>query len=113
MYIDDRKKDMIISGGENIYPAELEEILNDSSFFSEVTVVGIKDEQWGEIPIVLGVSASNEKPSDSEIFRLFNTRVAKFKHPKRLIWMTALPRNAMGKVLKHELKAILKRDFDC
>jgi fatty-acyl-CoA synthase len=113
VYIDDRKKDMIISGGENIYPAELEEILNDSSFFSEVTVVGINDEQWGEIPIVLGVSASAEKPSDSEIFRLFNNRVAKFKHPKRLIWMTALPRNAMGKVLKHELKAILKRDFDC
>jgi fatty-acyl-CoA synthase len=113
VYIDDRKKDMIISGGENIYPAELEEILNDSSFFSEVTVVGIKDEQWGEIPIVLGVSASDEKPSDGTIFELFNTRVAKFKHPKRLIWMAELPRNAMGKVLKHELKAILKRDFDC
>jgi fatty-acyl-CoA synthase len=113
VYIDDRKKDMIISGGENIYPAELEEILNDSSFFSEVTVVGIEDEEWGETPIVLGVSASARKPSDSTIFELFDARVAKFKHPRRLIWMTELPRNAMGKVLKHELKAILKRDFDC
>ena len=106
VHIDDRKKDVVISGGENVYPAELENVLGDLRGLSEFTVVGRADERWGEVPVVVAVP-SGSPPSDEEILASFTGRLARFKHPKAVIWVDALPRNAMGKVLKHEVRELI------
>ena len=107
IYIDDRKKDVVISGGENIYPAELENVLADSELFLEATVVGQADQQWGEIPVIVGVAAQSAPPEDQTVLKLFEGRLARFKHPRKVIWVETLPRNAMGKVLKHEVRDLI------
>ena len=107
IYIDDRKKDVVISGGENIYPAELENILAESPLFAESTVVGMPDDRWGEIPVVVAVAAGDTQPSSADVLDLFAGRLATFKHPKRVVWVEALPRNVMGKILKHEVRELL------
>ena len=109
IYIDDRKKDLVISGGENIYPAELENVLAESSLFLEATVVGAPDSRWGEIPVVVAVAAEANQNSEA-VLELFHGRVAPFKYPKRVVWTDQLPRNVMGKVLKHEVRALIARD---
>jgi fatty-acyl-CoA synthase len=108
IYIDDRKKDMIISGGENIYPAELENILAECPDLVEAAVVGREHEKWGEVPVVFAVAKASNTIAKSGILELFEDRLAHYKHPKDVIFLEALPRNAMGKILKHELRAQLK-----
>jgi len=107
IYIDDRKNDVVISGGENIYPAELENVLAESDIFLEATVVGRPDQRWGEVPIVVGVAAADIPPDDQAVLELFAGRLASFKHPKQVIWVDELPRNVMGKVLKHEVRDLI------
>jgi len=109
IYIDDRKKDMIISGGENIYPAELEKILGSSPLLLEAGVVGRDDERWGEVPVAVVVRAPNEMVSTDDVFAMFDGSLARYKHPKDVVFVDALPRNAMGKILKDQLR-ILVRD---
>lgn len=109
MFIDDRKNDVIISGGENIYPAELENVLGDNPTLAESTVIGRADPRWGEVPIVIAVSAPGCSPDSEGVLASFADRLARFKHPKDVIWVDSLPRNAMGKVLKHEVRAQLGR----
>jgi len=97
-----RSKDVIISGGENIYPAELENILADCPAIAEAAVIGVEDPKWGEAACACVV---RRKPIDAEaVLALFHDRLAKFKHPRRIAFVDRLPRNAMGKVQKHELK---------
>ena len=102
-----RSKDVIISGGENIYPAELENVLADCAAVAEAAVIGIEDPKWGEAACacVVRKSAIDEK----EILALFQERLAKFKHPRRVVFLDSLPKNAMGKVQKFELKQIIDR----
>ena len=102
-----RSKDVIISGGENIYPAELENVLADCAAVAEAAVIGIEDPKWGEAACacVVRKSAIDEK----EILALFQERLAKFKHPRRVVFVDSLPKNAMGKVQKFELKQIIDR----
>ncbi|MDP7067398.1 MAG: AMP-binding protein, partial [Acidimicrobiales bacterium] len=107
IYVDDRKKDVVISGGENIYPAELENVLAESPLFLESTVIGLPDAQWGEIPVVVAVAAEETPPDDDAVLDLFDNRVARFKHPRKVVWVDALPRNVMGKVLKHEVRKLV------
>ena len=102
-WIDDRKKDVVISGGENIYPAELEAVLADCAGIVEATVVGRPDPRWGEVPVAVVVSAMAE----AEILQLFEGRLARYKHPRAVMFAERLPRNVMGKVLKHEVRAWL------
>jgi len=102
-HIDDRKKDVVISGGENIYPAELENVLGDIAGLVESTVVGRADDRWGEVPVVVAVR-SDASVTDDDVLRAFGGRLARFKHPKAVIWVDSLPRNVMGKVLKHEVR---------
>jgi fatty-acyl-CoA synthase len=109
IYIDDRKKDMIISGGENIYPAELEKILALSPLLLEAGVVGRDDERWGEVPVAVVVRAANERVSVDDVLALFDGSLARYKHPKDVVFVDALPRNAMGKIVKDQLR-ILVRD---
>ena len=98
-----RSKEVIISGGENIHPAELENVLADCPDIAEAAVVGVEDPKWGEAACACVVSRLPEK----EILDLFESRLARYKHPRRIVYFDALPRNAMGKVLKSELRAAL------
>ena len=109
IYIDDRKKDVVISGGENIYPAELENVLAECALLSESTVVGVTDSRWGEIPVVVAVAAEGFEQNSEAILQLFDGQIAGFKHPKRVIWTDQLPRNVMGKVLKHEVRDLITK----
>ena len=82
-------------------------MLADSELFLEATVVGQADQQWGEIPVIVGVAAQSAPPEDQTVLKLFEGRLARFKHPRKVIWVETLPRNAMGKVLKHEVRDLI------
>ena len=110
LYVDDRKKDVVISGGENIYPAELENVLADCPDLAEFAVVGRPDPRWGEIPVACVVLRPEVQLDTTDILALFEGRIARFKHPRAVVFMDALPRNVMGKVLKFELREFLKRE---
>ena len=103
VWVVDRKKDMIISGGENIYCAEVENVLASHPEIVEVAVIGRPHEKWGEVPIaVAAVTQSNLHLEDLDEF--LGERLARYKHPKGLEIVDALPRNPAGKVLKTELR---------
>ena len=104
VWVVDRKKDMIISGGENIYCAEVENVLAAHPAIIEVAVIGRPDNRWGEVPIaVAAVAESGLDVADLDEF--LTERLARYKHPKGLEIVDALPRNPAGKVLKTELRA--------
>jgi fatty-acyl-CoA synthase len=104
VWVVDRKKDMIISGGENIYCAEVENVLAGHPAIIEVAVIGRPHEKWGEVPIaVAAVSQDGLRLGDLDEF--LTERLARYKHPKGLEIVDALPRNPAGKVLKTELRA--------
>jgi fatty-acyl-CoA synthase len=103
VWVVDRKKDMIISGGENIYCAEVENVLAGHPAIVEVAVIGRQHDRWGEVPVaVVAVSEPNLRLADLDDF--LNERLARYKHPKGLEIVDALPRNPAGKVLKTELR---------
>jgi fatty-acyl-CoA synthase len=103
VWVVDRKKDMIISGGENIYCAEVENVLAAHPAIIEVAVIGRAHEKWGEVPIaVAAVAQANLRLEDLDEF--LSERLARYKHPKGLEIVDALPRNPAGKVLKTELR---------
>ena len=104
-YVDERKKDVVISGGENIYPAELENILADCTDLLEAAVIGRPDERWGEIPVACVVRRPGSYIQSADILELFEGRLARFKHPRGVIFLENLPRNTMGKVEKFTLRA--------
>jgi fatty-acyl-CoA synthase len=104
IWVVDRKKDMIISGGENIYCAEVENALAAHPAIAEVAVIGRAHEKWGEVPVaVAAVTEQGLTLADLEGF--LTERLARYKHPKALEVVDALPRNPAGKVLKTELRA--------
>ena len=108
VFINDRKKDVVISGGENIYPAELEQVISRIPGIVESAVVGIADERWGDIPVAVVIVDRETGPSATEILAAFVGQLARFKHPKAVGFTKALPHNAMGKVLKHELRTAIE-----
>ncbi len=99
-----RSKDVIISGGENIYPAELENVLADCASIAEAAVIGMDDPKWGEAACACIVRRQGSEIDETEVLNLFNNRLAKFKHPRRVVFLDSLPKNTMGKVQKFELK---------
>ena len=103
-YVDDRKKDIIISGGENIYPAELENVLADMSELAEYAVVGRPDPKWGESPVACVAFKPGMRLTEAELLSRFDERLARYKHPRQMIVFETLPRNAMGKVKKFQLR---------
>jgi fatty-acyl-CoA synthase len=107
LYVDERKKDVIISGGENIYPAELEAVLAQCEAIAEAAVVARADEQWGEIPVATVVLHEAGAMDREAVLALFDSRIARFKHPKDVLFLEALPRNVMGKVQKYLLREIV------
>ncbi len=104
VWVVDRKKDMIISGGENIYCAEVENALAAHPGIVEVAVIGRADEKWGEVPIAVAAVAQ-EQLRLQDLDEFLTERLARYKHPKDLEIVDALPRNPAGKVLKTELRA--------
>ncbi len=107
--ISGRQADLIISGGENIYPAELEMILNEHPEIVEAAVVGAADDRWGEVPVAVIVKASGSELDQEAVLGLFGERLARFKWPKRVMMVDGLPRNAMGKVQGFELRQLIAR----
>jgi fatty-acyl-CoA synthase len=107
VWVVDRKKDMIISGGENIYCAEVENVLAGHPSISEVAVIGRRHEKWGEVPVAI-IAMAALAPSGivlSDLDDFLKERLARYKHPKALEIVDALPRNPAGKVLKTELRS--------
>ena len=98
----DRSKDMIISGGSNIYPREVEEVLLTHGKVSEVSVIGRADPEWGEVVVAYVVGGA----SAAELDALCLSRIARFKRPKDYVFVSALPKNNYGKILKTELRAL-------
>ena len=103
LYIRDRMKDMIISGGENIYPAEVEGVMIGIPGVSEVAVIGLSDEKWGEIVCAI-VVADQGGVSEEQIVEFCGGRLARYKLPKKVIFAEEIPRNPSGKVLKRVLR---------
>ncbi|HEY2312881.1 MAG TPA: AMP-binding protein [Streptosporangiaceae bacterium] len=110
LYILDRAKDMIISGGENIYPAEVEAVLAQHPAVADVAVVGVPDATWGEAVHAVIIPAAGPTASAEEISDWCRARLAHFKCPKSIEFAAALPRTTTGKVLKRELRSQLARD---
>jgi fatty-acyl-CoA synthase len=105
LHIADRLKDMIISGGENIYPAEVENLVNDIEGVTGVAVIGVPDDRWGEVPWAV-VTVREGATVDTETVRThLDGRLARFKLPKQVVVVDELPRTASGKVRKAELRA--------
>jgi long-chain acyl-CoA synthetase len=100
----DRRKDMIISGGFNIYPSDLEAVLVQHEDVAEASVVGVASEAWGETPVAFVVAKSGTTPDVEALREWFNTRVGKTQRLAALRLIDALPRSAIGKVLKRELR---------
>jgi acyl-CoA synthetase (AMP-forming)/AMP-acid ligase II len=100
----DRKNDMIISGGANIYPREVEEVLVQHSAVREACVFGVPDRVWGESVVACVVPAPGAEPSPDELVEFCKQHMASFKKPKRVVVVEALPKNAYGKVLRRELR---------
>ncbi|HEV7544631.1 MAG TPA: AMP-binding protein [Reyranella sp.] len=104
LHLVDRKNDMIISGGENIYPAEIERVLVLHPKIFEVTVVGVPDEKWGEAPRACVVLHPGESAAAEDIIGFCDGKLARYKLPRSVEFVDVLPRNAMGKVLRRELR---------
>jgi len=104
LYIHDRVKDMIVSGGENVYPAEVENVLMDHPAIADVAVIGVPHDRWGETAKAVVVRAAGTDATPEEIIAYSQERLAKFKCPTSVDFVEALPRNPSGKVLKKDLR---------
>jgi fatty-acyl-CoA synthase len=102
-----RLKDMVISGGENVYPAEIEDVLHAHPAVAEAAVVGVPDERWGEVCVAFVVLRAGATAGEAELLEHCRGRLARFKVPKAVRLVDALPRSGMNKVLKDELRAQL------
>ena len=104
LYIHDRIKDMIISGGENIYPAEVESAICDHPDVAEAAVIGIPDDRWGEAVKAIVVMKPGKTATATDIINFTRERIAGFKTPKTVDFLPALPRNPSGKILRRNLR---------
>jgi fatty-acyl-CoA synthase len=104
LYIVERKKDMFISGGENVYPAEVENTIFEMPQVAEAAVIGIENEKWGEVGRAVVALKEGQNLTVEEIVDYLKERLAKYKIPKSVVFVEQLPRNAAGKVLKTVLK---------
>ena len=104
LYIVDRKKDMILSGGQNNYPADIETVMREHPAVAEVAVIGIASERWGETPLAVAVLHAGRVLTTAELVEWTNARVGKQQRISGVVWDESLPRNPNGKVLKRELR---------
>jgi long-chain acyl-CoA synthetase len=104
IYIKDRIKDMIVSGGENIYPAELESVLAGHPKVADVAVIGVPDDKWGEAVKAIVVPRPDSGLSEDELIEWSRERLAGYKRPRSVDFVQSIPRNPSGKILKRELR---------
>jgi len=104
VYIVDRWKDMYISGGENVYPAEVENVLFQLPAVADAAIIGVPNERWGEVGMAIIVRKPEQDLAEGDVIQHCLARLAKFKVPQSVTFVDALPRNATGKVLKRELR---------
>ena len=105
LYLLNRRKDIIISGGENVYPKEIEDVLYEMNGINECAVIPITDSKWGQVPVLCVVTNRSEE----DISQYLLSRLAKYKVPKRMIYFDALPKNNMGKILRQDLIHTVER----
>jgi fatty-acyl-CoA synthase len=103
-YVRDRKKDMFISGAENVYPVEIENVLYKHPAVHMCAVIGIPDEKWGEVGKACVVLKPGQSATEAELIQHMQEHLARYKVPKSVAFMDALPLSSMGKILKRELR---------
>jgi long-chain acyl-CoA synthetase len=104
LFIVDRLKDMIVSGGENVFPAEVESVLTAHPGVAEVAVIGVPSDRWGESPYAIAVRAPGATVGADELIEYARTHLAHYKCPTGVDFVESLPRNASGKLLKTALR---------
>jgi len=104
IYIVDRYKDMYISGGENVYPAEVEQVIYRLEGVAEAAIIGIPDAKWGEAGLAVVVVKAGHTVEAAAVIEQCAANLAKFKVPREVVFIDKLPRNDAGKVLKRELR---------
>ena len=104
LFVSDRLKDMIISGGENIYPAEVEAVISEHSAVGSVAVIGVPDDKWGEVPQAIVTLREGESLTAEQLRSFLDGRLARYKIPKSLVVVEDMPRTASGKIRKMELR---------
>jgi len=108
LYVVSRIKDMIISGGENIYPAEVESVLLECPAIEEACVVGRPEPRWGEVVAAAVVLKAGCRMTEAEAIALFHGRVARYKHPREVRFLEHLPRSPLGKVQREAVRAAIQ-----
>ena len=103
LFVVGRDDEMIVSGGENVFPREVEDLLADHDAVDEVAVIGVEDEKFGQRLKAFVVPSGGKKPSEDELKGYIKENLARYKVPREIVFMDELPRNATGKVLKREL----------
>jgi o-succinylbenzoate---CoA ligase len=112
LFVLDRRSDLIISGGENVYPAEIEAVLLAHPDVADAGVTGIEDETWGQVPIAFIVKKEDSLLSEDELIQFCMERLAKYKVPKTFRFIAELPRNAAKKLLRRKLRESLNEGFN-
>jgi len=95
---------MIISGGINIFPGDIEEVLSQHPEVQDCTVIGVSDEKWGETPVALVILYVGASVSESDLLPWLNSQLAKYQRVSKIVFRDEFPRNALGKVLKKDLR---------
>jgi fatty-acyl-CoA synthase len=108
--VDGRKKEMIISGGENIYPAEIENVLLDCPDIAEASVVGRADPRWGEVVVAVVALKEGRDLSAEQVLKLLEGRIARYKHPKEVVFVGQLPKTALGKIRKDDVRRMVAHE---
>jgi len=106
VFVSDRIKDMIISGGENIYPAEVEQAITELESVGSVAVIGVPDEKWGEVPRAVVLLREGAQLTEEQLRRYLEGRLARYKIPKSVIFVDEMPRTASGKIRKADLRKL-------
>jgi acyl-CoA synthetase (AMP-forming)/AMP-acid ligase II len=104
LFIKDRVKDMIVSGAENIYPAEIENVLMSHPNIADTAVIGVPSEKWGETPLAFIVAENGDQPNPENVIAYCAERMARYKLPTQIEFVAEIPRNPSGKILKVELR---------
>jgi fatty-acyl-CoA synthase len=104
LFVDSREDDMIVSGGENVYPGEVEAVLGEHPDVDEIAVVGVEDEQFGQRLVAFAVARRESALTDEELRAFAKDKLARYKVPREVRLLDELPRNALGKVLKKDLR---------
>jgi len=105
LFVIDRRKDVIISGGTNIYPKEIEDVLYSHPAVLEVAVIGVPDDLWGESVKAFVALKPGRSATEQELIELCRSNIASYKRPRSIEFLASLPRNPSGKILKRELRA--------